>query len=82
MKQPPKLVVARFENRNGVTSFRVTGWVHGERVRKNFKTRAEANAEKSALEIGAVQAANGMQMVATTLTTEQVRDSEVSRPNS
>jgi hypothetical protein len=44
MKQPPKLVVAPFENRNGVTPFRVTGWVHGERLRKNFKTRAEANA--------------------------------------
>ena len=77
MKQPPKLVVAPFENRNGVTSYRVTGWLHGERVRKNFKTRAEANAEKSALEIGAVQAANGMQMVATTLTIDQVRDAEV-----
>jgi hypothetical protein len=46
MKQPPILIVAPFENRNGVTSYRVTGWVNGDRVRKNFKTRAEANAEK------------------------------------
>jgi hypothetical protein len=44
MKQPPKLVVTPFENRNGFISYRVTGWLHGERVRKNFKTRAEANA--------------------------------------
>ena len=77
MKQPPKLVVAPFENRNGVTSYRVTGWVNDERVRKNFKTRAEADAEKTALEIGAVQAADGMQMVATPLTIEQVRVAEV-----
>ena len=77
MKQPPKLVVTPFENRNGVISYRVVGWINGERVRKNFKTRAEASAEKTALEIGAVQAANGMQMVATKLTIEQVRDAEV-----
>jgi integrase len=77
MKQPPKLVVAPFKNRNGTTSYRVTGWLDGERVRKNFKTRAEAGAEKAALEIAAVQAANGMQAVATTLTVEQVRDAEV-----
>lgn len=77
MKQPPKLVIAPFENRNGVTSYRVTGWVNDDRVRKNFKTRAEANAEKIALEIGAVQAANGMQMIATILTIDHVRDAEV-----
>lgn len=56
---------------------RTVAGIHSERVRKNFKTCAKANAEKTALEIGAVQAANGMQMVATTLTIEQVRDAEV-----
>ena len=53
MKQPPKLTVAPFKNRNGVVSFRVIGWIDGERIRRNFKTRAEANAEKTQLEIGA-----------------------------
>ena len=77
MTHPSKLVVAPFENRNGVISYRVTGWLHGERVRRNFKTRDEANAEKAALEIRAVQAANGMQSVVTTLTVEQVREAEI-----
>lgn len=58
MTPASKLVVAPFENRNGVTSYRLTGWLHGERVRRNFKTRDEANAEKAALEIRAIQAAN------------------------
>jgi hypothetical protein len=42
------------------------------RTRSPFTQPAEASAE-----IGAVQAANGMQMVATTLTIDQVRDAEV-----
>ncbi len=33
--------VSRFVNRNGVTSWRVSGWLHGLRFRKNFKTRQE-----------------------------------------
>ena len=48
-----EFAIARFENRNGVISWRVTGWLHGERVRRNFKTREEAAAEKATLEIQA-----------------------------
>ena len=58
-----KLGVIRFDNPNGVTSWRVSGWLHGERIRKNFKTREEAAAEKAALEIRALQALAGMQPV-------------------
>src|SRR5471030_1501898 len=68
--------VSRFENQNGVTSWRVAGWLYGVRIRKNFKTREEATAEKASLEIKAIQGANGMRPVATTLTEEQVRDAE------
>lgn len=42
-----KFEVVSFENRNGTNSWRVVGWLHGERVQKNFKTRAEAVAEKA-----------------------------------
>jgi integrase len=77
MKQATKLAVAPFENRNGSTSYRVIGWLHGERVRKNFKTREEASAEKAALEIQSLQATHGMRAVPTTLAIEQVRDAEV-----
>lgn len=69
--------VTRFTNRNGTTSWRVTGWLHGLRVRKNFKTREEAGAEKFTLEVQAAQTAYGMRTVATSLTIEQVREAEV-----
>lgn len=68
--------VIRYTNRNGTTSWRVSGWLHGLRVRKNFKTQQEAAAEKSALEIKAVQTAHGMQLVATSLNVDQVREAE------
>jgi integrase len=68
--------VVRYTNRNGATSWRVSGWLHGLRVRKNFKTREEAGAEKSILEIKAAQTAHGMRTVATSLTADQVREAE------
>lgn len=51
--------------------------MHGVRFRKNFKTREEAAAEKSALETQAAQTTNGMRSIATSLTVEQVREAEV-----
>lgn len=71
-----KFEVVPFENRNGTSSWRVVGWLHGERVRKNFKTRAEAVAEKATFEVKAAQTEQGMRTVATTLTVEQVREAE------
>src|SRR5687768_10946342 len=52
-----KFAVSSFENRNGVTSWRVDGRLHGVRIRKNFKTREEAAAEKAVLK--ALQRARG-----------------------
>jgi integrase len=72
----PKFAVSRFENRSGVTSWRVEGRLHGVRIRKNFKSREEAAAEKAALEIKAEQDASGLRSVATCLTNEQVREAE------
>ena len=46
---PTPFVVSRFVNRNGITSWRVDGRIHGLRIRKNFKTRVEAGAKKAAL---------------------------------
>jgi len=71
-----KFVVTQFENRNGVTSWRVDGRLHGIRIRKNFKTREEAAAEKAALEIKALQSSSGLRSIATALTEEQVRQAE------
>lgn len=71
-----KFVVSRFENRNGICSWRVSGFLHGVRLRKNFKTREEAAAEKAALEIKALQSTSGLRSIATALTEERVREAE------
>ncbi len=71
-----KFAVSRFENRNGVTSWRVSGWLHGVRIRKNFPTREEAAAEKGTLEIRAAQIAVGLRPALTFLTDAQLRDAE------
>ena len=72
-----QFAVRRFENRNGVTSWRVEGSLCGVRLRRNFKTREEAAAEQAMLEIKALNAANGLHAVATVLTAEQIREAEV-----
>lgn len=68
--------VSRFKNRNGVFSFRVDGRLHGVRIRRNFKTREEAAAEKSHLELKALQLASNLRVVTTSLTEDQVREAE------
>jgi hypothetical protein len=69
-------VISRFENRNSVTSWRVDGRLHGLRIRRNFKTREEAAAEKAALELRAMQVASGMRSATTFLTDAQLREAE------
>src|SRR5688572_32818933 len=71
-----KFAVSRFENRNGVTSWRVAGWLHGVRIRKNFLTKEEAAAEKATLEIKAAQVSAGFRPAMTLLTDLQAGNSE------
>lgn len=71
-----KVSVRRFQNRNGVFSFRVEGSLHGVRIRRNFKTQEEAAAEKAALEVKALQMASNLRAVTTSLTEVQVREAE------
>ena len=71
-----EFVVSPFENRNGITSWRVADWLHGVRIRKNFKTREEAAAEKATLELNALQAGSGLRAAATILSNEQIREAE------
>lgn len=70
-----KFAVISFENRNGVTSWRVDGRLYGVRIRKNFKTCEDAAAEKAVLEIKALQTSAGLRQVATALAEKQVRES-------
>jgi integrase len=73
----PSFAVNRFENRNGVFSFRVDGHLNGVRIRRNFKTQEEAAAEKAALELKALQIVSNLRSVTTSLTEDQVREAEV-----
>ena len=68
--------IVRFANRNGTVSWRVCGYLHGTRVRKNFRSREEAGAEKAALELYALQNASGLRASATFLTEDQLREAE------
>jgi hypothetical protein len=83
-----KFAVSRFENRNGIASWRVSGFLHGIRIRRNFKSREEAAAERASLEFKAEQVASGLHSVTTYLTHEHVREAEaafrrlVGRPRS
>ena len=76
MNHQNTFAVSRFENRKGAPSWRVAGWLHGIRIRRNFKTREEAAAEKSVLEIKALKEASGLRAIATALTENQVREAE------
>ena len=71
-----EFAISRFENRNGVTSWRVEGKFHGLRIRKNFKTREEAAAEQAALELKSLQIAAGLRPVMSSLSEDQVREAE------
>jgi integrase len=76
MSHEKSLAVRRFTNRNGVISWRVSGWMFGVRVRRNFKSREEAAAEKGILEIQASQRTSGLGTVVTSLRPEQIREAE------
>jgi hypothetical protein len=71
---PTAFVVTRFINRNGSVSWRVSGYLHGARIRKNFGSKEEARAEKAAIELTALQNAAGLRAAATFLTDEQLRE--------
>jgi hypothetical protein len=76
MSHNTTFAVSRFENRNGITSWRVDGRLHGLRIRRNFKTREAAAAEKAALELKALQAAAGLHVATTSLAEDQLREAE------
>lgn len=72
----PTFAITRFKNRNGTASWRITGWLHGIRIRKNLKSREAAAAEKAALELRSMQAASGLHTVTSSLNLAQIREAE------
>ncbi len=77
MTHDQSFTVSRFQNRNGVSSWRVSGYLAGVRLRKNFPTREEAAAEKSVLDLKVLQCApGGIRSATTFLTDDQLREAE------
>ena len=76
MSNTTSFKIVRFKNRNSTASWRVSGWPHGIRIRKNFKSREEAAAEKTVLEIRAAQAATGLRPTTMFLADIQLREAE------
>jgi integrase len=77
MKQISSFVISEFTNPSGEVVFRVAGWLDGQRVRKNFETRAEAEVERQTLEIKRAQADTaGVRPAITRLTDEQLHEAE------
>ena len=73
MAQANSFVVSQFTNPSKEIVFRVSGWLDGRRVRKNFQTRAEAEAERQVLEIQRLQADSGLRPILTRLNEDQVQ---------
>jgi integrase len=76
MKPTPSFALSEFTNPSGEIVFRVSGWLDGKRLRKNFPTRAEAKAELQALEIEALQDETGLRRAVTRLSEEQLHEAE------
>src|SRR5271168_4399461 len=75
MNHTKPFVVSEFTNPSGEIVFRVSGWLDGRRVRKNFPSRAEALAEKQILDIQRAQA-GGVRAALTRLTEDQIGEAE------
>ena len=76
MKSPASFVISEFTNPSGEVVFRVSGQLDGKRIRKNFATRTEAQAERQTLEIARIQAECGVRTAATRLTDDQLKEAE------
>ena len=76
MKSVSAFAITTFTNPSGEIVFRVSGYLCGQRVRKNIATRAEAEAEKQVLNVKALQGDTDVRTAVTRLTDEQLHEAE------
>ena len=76
MDHSTSFVISEFTNPSGEIVFRVAGWLDGKRVRKNFATRAEAEAERQVREIYRLQSETGVRTTVTRLAEDQLQEAE------
>ena len=76
MKQESKFAISEFRNPSGELVHRVSGWLDGKRIRRDFATRKEAETERHLLDIQTVQAETGVRVAATRLDEAQLHEAE------
>ncbi len=76
MNQATSFVISEFTNPSGEIVCRVAGWLDGKRVRRNFATRAEGEAERQVLEVQRLQTETGIRTAATRLEDAQLHEAE------
>ena len=76
MKHVTSFVISQFTNPSGEIVCRVAGWLDGKRIRKNFASRAEAEAERQVLEVQRLQTETGIRTAATRLGDGQLKEAE------
>lgn len=76
MKHKSPFVISEFTNPSGAIVFQLYARLDGKRFRKNFPTRAEAEAERQVQEVQWLQSETGIRTAATRLTDEQLHEAE------
>jgi hypothetical protein len=76
MNEANPFVISQFTNPSGEIVFRVAGWLEGKRVRQNYSTRAEADAQRQLLQVQRLQGETGIRTAVTRLTDEQLQEAE------
>ena len=76
MNEANPFVISQFTNPSGEIVFRVDGRIDGKRIRRNFKTRADAEAERRFLKVQRLQGDAGLRTAITRLTDDQLHEAE------
>ena len=76
MKHVSPFVISEFTNPSGEIVYRLYARIDGKRIRQNFKTRAEAEAERQIQEVQWLQRDTGARPAITRLTEDQIHEAE------
>jgi integrase len=76
MKKVSPFVISEFTNPSGEIVYRLYARVDGQRIRKNFATLAEAQAEREVQEVNWLQRDSGTRAAITRLTEDQLHEAE------
>src|SRR5882672_11371296 len=76
MKANTPYSISEFTNPSGKIVFQLYAFIDGKRFRKNFKTRAEAEAERQIREVNFLQRDSGARAAVTRLSEDQLHEAE------